>query len=105
MHVYGWSTAILATLPWLLMLGFAYDSSPFDNEDRLIALPLDRQIRYATGVEYAVNKDITVGFDYTFIDVGSCKVDQDRGPLAGHINGEFDTNYISAFGLNLNWKF
>lgn len=90
---------------WLLMLGFAYDTSPVENSRRSVALPLDRQIRYATGAEYTVNKDVTVGFDYTFIDCGKGKIDQNRGPLAGHIVGEYDTNYINAFGFNVNWKF
>lgn len=91
--------------PWLLMLGFAYDTSPVDTSKRSVAMPLDRQIRYATGVEYTVNKDVTIGFDYTFNDCGSARIDQDRGPFAGHIVGEYDTNYVSAFGLNMNWKF
>jgi long-chain fatty acid transport protein len=90
---------------WLLMLGFAYDSSPVSDANRSVVLPLDRQIRYAAGVEYAFNKDVTAGFDYTFIDAGQSKIDQNRGPMAGHIVGEYDANYISAFGLNLNWKF
>lgn len=91
--------------PWLLMIGFAYDSSPVNKKYRSVLLPLDRQLRYATGIEYTWNKDITVGFDYTFIDAGSAKIDQNRGPLAGHITGEFEKDYISAFGLNVNWKF
>ena len=91
--------------PWLLMLGFAYDTSPVENDKRSVAMPLDRQIRYATGVEYTVNQDVSVGFSYEFIDCGSAKIDQNRGPLAGHIVGEYDTNYINAFGLNMNWKF
>jgi long-chain fatty acid transport protein len=91
--------------PWLLMAGFAYDTSPVKDENRSAALPLDRQIRYATGVEYTVNKDITVGFAYTFVDLGKAKVNQNRGPLAGNLVGEYSTNYVSAYGLNMNWKF
>ena len=91
--------------PWLWQLGFAYDSSPVDKEHRSVVMPLDRQYRYATGVEYAMTKDVTLGFDYTFIDAGKSKVDQNRGPLAGHIVGEYDPNYINAFGLRMNWKF
>ena len=91
--------------PWLLMLGFAYDTSPVEDSRRSVAMPLDRQVRYAAGVEYTVDRDVTVGFGYTFIDCGSAKIDQNRGPFAGHIVGEYDTNYVSAFGLNMNWKF
>jgi hypothetical protein len=34
---------------WLLQLGFAYDTSPVDSDDRTPDMPIDRQIRYATG--------------------------------------------------------
>lgn len=91
--------------PWLWQLGFAYDSSPVEKEHRSVLMPLDRQYRYATGVEYTMNKDITLGFDYTFIDAGKSEIDQNRGPLAGHIVGDYDPNYINAFGLRMNWKF
>jgi len=91
--------------PWLLMLGFAYDSSPVNNEYRSIVLPVDRQYRYATGVEYSWNKDLTVGFDYTFADLGKASVNNNRGPFAGNIVGDLSTDYLSAFGLNVNWKF
>jgi len=91
--------------PWLWKVGFAYDSSPVKDEKRSVLLPLDRQYRYATGIEYAWDKDISVAFDYTFIDAGKSEINQNRGPLAGHIVGEYDTNYINAFGLSMNWKF
>jgi len=91
--------------PWLWQIGFAYDSSPVKEERRSVAMPLDRQYRYATGIEYTYDKDITLGFDYTFIDAGKSEIDQNRGPLAGHIVGDYDTNYINAFGLRMNWKF
>jgi len=91
--------------PWLWQVGFAYDSEPVETEHRSPILPLDRQYRYATGIEYTYDKDITLGFDYTFIDAGKSKIDKERGPLAGHLVGDYDTNYINAFGLRMNWKF
>lgn len=48
---------------------------------------------------------MTAGFDYTYIDCGSAHINQNRGPFAGHIEGKYSTNYVSAFGLNMNWKF
>ncbi len=91
--------------PWLWQVGFAYDTSPVEKEHRSVMMPLDRQYRYATGIEYTYDKDITLGFDYTFIDAGKSEIDQNRGPLAGNIVGEYDPNYINAFGLRMNWKF
>jgi long-chain fatty acid transport protein len=37
---------------WLFQLGFAYDTSQVDSNDRTPDMPMDRQIRYATGVQY-----------------------------------------------------
>ncbi|MFA9563662.1 MAG: hypothetical protein ACERLM_03000, partial [Acidimicrobiales bacterium] len=37
---------------WLLQLGFSYDTSPVDSDDRTPDMPIDRQIRYATGAQY-----------------------------------------------------
>jgi len=91
--------------PWLWQVGFAYDSEPVETKHRSPMLPLDRQYRYATGIEYTYDKDITLGLDYTFIDTGKSKIDQNRGPLAGNIVGDYDTNYINAFGLRMNYKF
>jgi long-chain fatty acid transport protein len=39
---------------WLLQLGIAYDTSPVDSDDRTPDMPIDRQIRYATGAQYQV---------------------------------------------------
>jgi len=38
--------------PWLLQVGFAYDTSPVDSDDRTPDMPIDRQIRYACGAQY-----------------------------------------------------
>ena len=37
---------------WLLLLGISIDTSPVDLEDRAPDVPINRQIRYATEVEY-----------------------------------------------------
>jgi long-chain fatty acid transport protein len=38
----------------------AYDSSPVDDEDRTIDLPLDRQIRLGFGAEYEKHEDLVM---------------------------------------------
>ncbi|MGC1344381.1 MAG: outer membrane protein transport protein, partial [Candidatus Binataceae bacterium] len=37
---------------WLWSAGFAYDSSPVSKTNRVPVLPLDRQLRYGTGIQY-----------------------------------------------------
>jgi long-chain fatty acid transport protein len=91
--------------PWLLSAGIAYDESPVDDDDRTPDLPLDRQIRYAAGAQYEWDEDITLGFAYEYMDAGDAEIDQLRGPLAGRLKGEYDTNEVHFFVFNVNWKF
>src|SRR5208337_2046384 len=39
---------------WLWSAGFAYDSSPVSRANRNPVLPLDRQLRYGTGIQYEI---------------------------------------------------
>ena len=69
---------------WLLMVGWAYDSSPISkSKDRSPILPVDRQFRYAAGVQYDWSKDFTVGAAYTLIDAGDSKINKEGTPLTG----------------------
>jgi len=62
---------------------------------------LDLQIRIGTGIQYDWNKDVTVEATYEYLDAGDAEIDQDGGPL----KGEYDTNTIHFFAVNLIWKF
>ncbi len=90
---------------WLWSVGFAYDSSPLDDEDRTPDFPMDRQIRLGTGLQYDWSEDITVGAAYTYIDTGDAEIDWEGRPLLGDIKGDHDPNHIHAFALNLIWRF
>ena len=41
---------------WSVSTGIAYDSSPVSNAGRTIALPVDRQCRYAVGLQYSLRE-------------------------------------------------
>ena len=41
---------------WLWSAGFAYDSSTVSKSNRLPILPIDRQLRYGTGIQYQINQ-------------------------------------------------
>lgn len=91
---------------WKASIGVAYDSSPIKHDyNRSPALPLDRQIRYGTGLQYDVNNDITIGCAYEFIDAGLSRVDQKGKPLRGDLQGKYVKNYINVFNMNIVWKF
>ena len=90
---------------WLWSVGFAYDSSPVDNNDRTPDLPLDRQIRYATGLQYDWGENVTLGAAYEYLDAGDAKIDQQGGPLQGDVKGDYKSNEIHVINLNLIWRF
>ena len=57
---------------WLWSAGFAYDSSPVSKTNRCPACPLDRQLRYGTGIQYQINRDITAGVACELHGRGPC---------------------------------
>jgi long-chain fatty acid transport protein len=91
---------------WLVSAGMAYDTSPIKHaSDRSPALPLDRQIRYALGLQYDLNEDITLGCAYEILDAGKARVDKEGGLFRGDLKGNYDTNFINLLNMNIVWKF
>jgi long-chain fatty acid transport protein len=90
---------------WLWSAGFAYDSSPVSKANRNAVLPIDRQLRYGTGIQYEITHDVTAGAAWEFMDAGPGPFSNTRGPLAGTLQGHFSTNYLNFVALNVIWKF
>ncbi len=84
---------------WLLQVGFAYDTSPVDSEDRTPDMPVDRQIRYATGIQYQWREQLSAGAQFVYADYGRAKIDN---PL---LKGDYKRNDIFFFAANVGWKF
>ena len=84
---------------WLLQLGMAYDTSPVDSDDRTPDMPIDRQIRYATGVQYKWSDRLSTGAQFVYADYGKAKIDNQS------VKGEYKTNDIFFLAVNANWKF
>ncbi len=84
---------------WLLQLGFSYDTSPVDSEDRTPDMPMDRQIRYATGVQYQWSDRLSSGAQFVYADYGKAKIDNDL------LKGDYKRNDLFFFAMNANWKF
>jgi len=85
--------------------GFAYDSSPVSKADRVAVLPIDRQLRYGTGIQYEINRDTTVGVANELMDAGPGPYSNRRGPLAGTLQGHYSTNFLDFAAVNIIWKF
>src|SRR5712671_528990 len=90
---------------WLWSAGFAYDSSPVSRANRVPTMPVDRQLRYGTGIQYQINRDITAGAAWEFMDTGPAPYSARRGPLAGTLQGHYSTDYLNFLAFNVIWKF
>jgi len=92
---------------WQRSAGFAYDSSPVSRANRNPVLPLDRQLRYGTGIQYEINRDLTAGATWELMDAGPGPYSntRGRGPLAETLQGHYSTNLLNFAALNVIWKF
>ena len=90
---------------WLWSAGFAYDSSPVSKANRVAVLPVDRQLRYGTGLQYQINHDVMAGAAWELMDAGPGPYSADRGPLAGTLQGHYSTNWLNFVALSVIWKF
>jgi long-chain fatty acid transport protein len=85
---------------WLLQTGFAYDDSPVSSTDRTADMPIDRQLRFAVGAQYKWSERTTVGAAFEYVDLGDAEINN-----TSSLVGEYDRNYLLAFGAYANWKF
>jgi long-chain fatty acid transport protein len=90
--------------PTGLLLGFAYDSSPSSVANRSPLLPLDQQFRVGVGVHWDVTDDYTLTFAYEYAHLGSNPINQTRGPLAGTLQGDYQTNSLNVFEVTVNHR-
>jgi long-chain fatty acid transport protein len=91
--------------PWLVSIGAAYDTSPMSVQNRSLALPMDRQVRYGTGIEYTASERYRFGLAYEFLDLGNAKVSRTGGPLSGDVQGDYGSNYVSFVLLTVTRTF
>jgi long-chain fatty acid transport protein len=89
--------------PTTLLLGFAYDSSPATEANRSPTLPLDRQVRYAVGVQYDVTDDYTLGAAYEHASLGPAAIDRTRP--SGTVQGDYQANSLNVFTFTVARRF
>jgi long-chain fatty acid transport protein len=90
---------------WIFSAGIAYDSSMLDDEDRPVTLPVGESWRFGAGSQYLLNADVTLGFAYELQFNGDMMVNQERGPLAGRVSGEYGDTILHYWALSLQYKF
>jgi long-chain fatty acid transport protein len=86
--------------PWLVMTGFAYDSSPVDAKDRTADMPMDRQLRYAVGTQYQWSEGLSLGGSFVYADYGKAKINNNRT-----LKGDYKRNDLFFMALNATWTF
>jgi len=91
--------------PWTFSAGVSYDSSAVDDENRSVTVPMGEVWGFALGAQYAIKPNLTLGAAYEFAWLGDMPVDQQRGPLAGRVAGDFKNSSFSFFALNLKWTY
>jgi long-chain fatty acid transport protein len=91
------------TEAWLINSGFAWDSSMLKDQDRTVTLPIGQQFRFGLGAEWQANPKLNVAFSYELAYGGDLPVNQNRGPLAGAVVGQFPSAYINFFQVSFIW--
>lgn len=89
---------------WVLSAGFAHDSAPVSKFHRTPTMPFDETFRYGVGLQYDVNKRMTVGAAYEFLDLGEAEIANLQRP-AGALEGDYSSNHVHFIALNMIWKF
>ena len=90
--------------PWLFNGGIAYDSSMVSDTDRSIALPVGATWSFGAGARYQVRKDFDVSFSYELKWAGDMPVDNNRGPLAGRVAGDYKNTALNFFAVTFHWS-
>jgi long-chain fatty acid transport protein len=88
---------------WLINSGFAWDSSMVKDQDRTVTLPVDQVFRFGLGAEWQAAPKLNVAFSYELAYSGDMPVNQNRGPLAGSVVGQFPGTYMNFFQVSLIW--
>ena len=80
---------------WLLQSGVMFDISAFRNEDRMTAIPIDRQIRFSIGAQHEVGESLTLGGPFTSVNRGQAKV------CSTSVRGDDQDDDLFIVGLTL----
>jgi long-chain fatty acid transport protein len=102
--VYGGGLAVTHIAgPNIINLGLSYNTSPVDDSDRTIDLPLDSIFAVSLGFAHNASKSLTYGVGGSVLINGDGQVDQTSQDV--RFAGEFDTNIVFMVGGSVQWRF
>ena len=84
-------------------IGFSYDSSPVEDVDRTLDLPVDEIFKLSAAYVWQGKRGIDFAVGGTLLLVGDARIDQTTP--GGQVVGEFDTNAILLLGATLRYLF
>ena len=96
---------VQASETWRLSGGLAYDSSVVKDEDRTVDLPLGEGYRLGVGSRYRPKETFDLNLAYELPWAGDLSVDQQRGPLAGRVSGDYKDTAMHFFSVGAVWRF
>ena len=88
---------------WLINTGFAYDSSMVSDQNRTVTVPIGEAFRFGLGAEWKASPQFNVAFSYELAYGGDLPVNQNRGPLAGAVVGQYPGTYFNFFQISVIW--
>lgn len=92
---------------WLVTGGIAYDSSPIDDENRVVQLPMSQMWRFGAGGEWMWKESVKLGFAYQLGWMGNLDVDQYQqigNQIVNRVAGQYTSAAIHTFAVNLVWE-
>lgn len=93
---------------WQFSGGLAYDSSPVQDKNRTVTLPMGQTWRFGLGAEWQATQNLSLGAAYEFAWLGDMSVNQGSDlPLLGRgrLSGSFNDAWLAFLTLNLSYKF
>jgi long-chain fatty acid transport protein len=88
---------------WVVSTGFAYDSSMVKDKHRTLDVPVGETYKFGLGALWQAKPTLNLGFSYELAWGGDMSVDQNRGPLAGRVAGEFKNTALHFFAVTMTW--
>lgn len=90
---------------WRWNMGVAFDSSAVDDSDRTVDVPMGDAWRFATGVNYALDKDTDLHLSYTLIWMGDMSTEQTKNSNGQSVSGEYRNAALHVIGGGMVWRF
>lgn len=90
---------------WSGAVGAAYLSSGVDDENRTLAMPLDRIWGLGVGVARQLKNKRKIHINLNYYDLGMAPIDATPNELVGRVVGEYETKFAILLDIGIVWGF